>query len=112
MHLHLSLIERVVQLVESTECGYYSPWRDELRSAQGVLHGIYVFRVIAHFWRAVKAMPVISEERKYIESRLVQITEQLEQVRSFSACEYLTDDGRRLAQQLLDLDHWGYTELS
>jgi HEXXH motif-containing protein len=112
MHLHLSLIERVVRLVEFTECRYYSPWRDELRSAQGVLHAIYVFRVIAYFWRTVKAMPVVSEERNYIETRLVQITEQLEQVRSFSACEYLTDDGRWLAQQLLDPDRWCDTELS
>lgn len=111
MHLHLSLIERLLLLVEPTEYRYYSPWRDEHRSAEGVLHAIYVFRVIAYFWRAIRAQLLVSQETKYVETRLAQITEQFEQVRSFADCKYLTDDGRRLVQQLLDRNCWQDKEL-
>ena len=33
-------------LVTPTERTYFSPWRNEYRTAQGVLHALYVFRVI------------------------------------------------------------------
>ena len=43
MHLQLSLIERIWPLKERDFVGY-SPWQRKVRPAQGLLHGLYVFR--------------------------------------------------------------------
>ena len=46
MHLQLTLLDTVEPLVgTSGTCGY-SPWKQEIRPVEGLLHGIYVFAVI------------------------------------------------------------------
>jgi HEXXH motif-containing protein len=46
MHLQLTLLDIVEPLVgTSGTCGY-SPWKQEIRPVEGLLHGIYVFAVI------------------------------------------------------------------
>lgn len=39
---------------------YYSPWRDELRSMRGLLHGAYVFAPVHDYWRAVADDPALA----------------------------------------------------
>ena len=46
MHLQLTLIEQVDPSRASVRGGYFSPWKGAYRSPQGVLHALYVFRVI------------------------------------------------------------------
>lgn len=49
MHLQLTLLEEVLPLVASESEKYHSPWQDTLRPSRGLLHGLYVFRVIHDF---------------------------------------------------------------
>jgi HEXXH motif-containing protein len=71
MHLQLTLIEEIVPLVNSTNGKYFSPWREELRNAQGMLHGLYAFCVINRFLSVVQSF-FLSDSylMKYIDSRL------------------------------------------
>lgn len=51
MHLKLTLIENIVPLIKQDSCLLsYSPWRDEHRPTRGVLHGMFVFKVIKDFY--------------------------------------------------------------
>jgi HEXXH motif-containing protein len=50
MHLHLTTIERADSLIADETMQMASPWRQEPRHLQGVLHGFYVFRCIAAFF--------------------------------------------------------------
>lgn len=52
-HTRLSLLEDLAPFFggfSRNEQGHYSPWRDSLRSAEGVLHALFVHIEIAHFW--------------------------------------------------------------
>jgi HEXXH motif-containing protein len=46
MHLQLSLLDAVEPLVGASGTSGYSPWKQEVRPVEGLLHGIYVFAVI------------------------------------------------------------------
>jgi hypothetical protein len=46
MHLQLTLLDAVESLVGSSGAHGYSPWKQEIRPVEGLLHGIYVFAVI------------------------------------------------------------------
>jgi HEXXH motif-containing protein len=46
MHLQLSLLDAVEPLVDRTSSSGYSPWKQEIRPIEGLLHGLYVFAVI------------------------------------------------------------------
>lgn len=46
MHLQLTLLDAVEPLVGTSGAGGYSPWKQEIRPVEGLLHGIYVFAVI------------------------------------------------------------------
>jgi len=40
---------------------FYSPWRDELRSLRGLLHGAYVFVPVHALWHAARALDPAAE---------------------------------------------------
>lgn len=46
MHLQLTLLDSVEPLVSTSGTSGYSPWKQEIRPVEGLLHGIYVFAVI------------------------------------------------------------------
>lgn len=48
-HMWLSLIEDKEEFAEDgwTEKGYLSPWRDDARPISGIVHGVYVFSMVA-----------------------------------------------------------------
>jgi len=99
MHLQLTLVERVVKLINPSREQYYSPWRGELRTAQGVLHALYVFRVIDQFLEAM--LPLRYAEATYIRKRRDQIANQIAEVNSFQDCLDLTSEGQCFVQRLL-----------
>jgi hypothetical protein len=37
-----------------TDARFYSPWRDEPRPLHGILHALYVFQPVWHFWKCVQ----------------------------------------------------------
>ena len=102
MHLQLTLIESIVPLVTQSERAFFSPWRDEYRTSQGVLHALYVFRVI---YDAFAELSFEGEESRqwmsHTEKRLATIATQMHLIREFIECPDLTADGRTLVVRLL-----------
>jgi HEXXH motif-containing protein len=99
MHLQLTLVERIVKLVNPSREQYYSPWRGEFRTAQGILHGLYVFRVVYEFLGNVWSLQ--DTEASYISKRRDQIAKQIAGLHSFQDCSDLTREGRSIVQKLL-----------
>ncbi len=62
-----------------TDARHYSPWRNDLRPLQGLLHGLFVYLPVARFWLAVhQAGPAARSDRDYVAERLLKIPRQLE----------------------------------
>ena len=99
MHLQLSLVEAVVPLVVPSGITYFSPWRNEYRTAQGVLHALYVFRVIDAFLGGVSF-----EDRlhRFANARRATIANQVREIHDFRRSVDLTPDGAALVDRLLD----------
>jgi HEXXH motif-containing protein len=102
MHLQLTLIEAAVPLVLPTQTKFFSPWRSEYRTVQGVLHALYVFRAIDAFLAAVPFKgPALSSLQRYATERRTTIARQVRQVRDFGRCTDLTADGAAFASRLI-----------
>jgi HEXXH motif-containing protein len=102
MHLQLTLIERYVPLVIKTQKKIFSPWRGEYRSIQGVLHALYVFRVIDRFLECLLAMKSYPyEEVKYIQGRRDEIVEQINKIRTLRGHPELTLVGACFVNRLM-----------
>jgi len=94
MHLQLTLIERNIPLVKSISREYYSPWRGEFRNAQGILHGLYVFRVIGEFLHVLQTLNLYeSKMDSYIDWRISEIHNQIIGITSFQESGDLTKFG-------------------
>ena len=98
MHLQLTLVEAVVPLVRPTELTYFSPWRNEYRTARGVLHALYVFRVIDAF---LAAAPSEAFSWDHETERRISIATQVRQIDHFRGCMDLTADGAAFVDRLL-----------
>lgn len=101
MHLQLTFIEQIVQLVLCDSEEYFSPWRGEHRPAQGILHGLYVFAVIDSFianLQARSAMP--PKSGSYSRRRRGQIDKQMREVAAFRCGEAPTELGKRFIKRL------------
>jgi HEXXH motif-containing protein len=98
MHLQLTLIEGSQLLVSGKNNQYFSPWRREHRNAQGLLHGLYVFWVIAEFLEGV----VVSDHSRndYVSSRRSDIAAERNQILSFSDSSELTYLGSRFVRRM------------
>lgn len=102
MHLQLTLIERIVPLVLPTQDRYFSPWKGTKRSIQGVLHGLYVFRVIDCFLRQIISVRTLTNDvAEYVRARREEIRRQIREVGSFYECSGLTRTGSCLVRRLL-----------
>lgn len=93
MHLQLTLIEKIVPLITTTRNKYFSPWRREYRTAQGVMHALYVFRVINEFLGMLPTLSFSAEAKKYIKGRRAEIDTQIQELQSFQNCPELTTEG-------------------
>lgn len=99
MHLQLSLIERLVPLAKTDQSLHYSPWKRTHRPAAGLMHALYVFRVIDE-WLA--HTPKTSDaEKKYAQKRRQEICEEIEQLAPESFFDDLTLEGQQLLSRLL-----------
>ena len=84
MHLQLTLIEGFVPLVEPTGATFFSPWRNEYRTPLGVLHALYVFRVVDAFFGAILTdVPASESLRRHAFNRRAEISQQIESIRGF-----------------------------
>ncbi len=102
MHLKLSLLEDVTQLVKPYSGNlYFSPWRDERRPAQGVLHGLFVFKAIIDFYCSLSKDNLNDFEISYLADRKAQIASEIKQLNEFPSCIDLTVYGANLVKNLL-----------
>ena len=103
MHLQLSLIEDSVPLVGGSGESRYSPWQKRERPTQGLLHGIYVFRVVQDWLRVIAAGPIMAGvDLAHAQLRISQIDEECAELIDFAASDDLTPEGRILAAALVD----------
>jgi HEXXH motif-containing protein len=102
MHLQLTLIELAEPLVAEQVTVGFSPWQQQDRPVGGLLHGLYVFRVIYEFLGCLFMCRALSDEsHRYISKRRDQIADEIAQVRGLAGAEGLTERGRRLSRYLL-----------
>ncbi len=100
MHLQLSLIENEVQLVHSANHQAHSPWQRRPRPTQGLLHGLYVFRVIQDWLRACVAEGLDQPDAVHARRRITEIDKECEELRQLWSSTDLTDAGHTLARAL------------
>jgi hypothetical protein len=100
MHLQLTLIERKVDLSVAGSKRLFSPWRREFRGVQGILHALYVFRVIDQFLGTLISTESASSNLSHIESRRREIDLQVFTIRDFEHCQHLTKLGGAFVKNL------------
>lgn len=101
MHLQLTLIEDELPLVEASDKLHHSPWKGTHRPTRGVLHALYVFRVIQDFFRQLSASVELNEpQRSHILKRLREIDLEVLQMGDLSSSSDLTQIGKALVQRL------------
>jgi HEXXH motif-containing protein len=102
MHLQLTLVEKYIPLVIKTQKKIFSPWRGEYRSIRGILHALYVFRVIDRFLEILLAMKSYSyEEVEYIQGRRYEIDEQINKTQTLRGHPELTLVGACFVDRLM-----------
>lgn len=102
MHLQLTLIEKIVPLVENSSSKYFSPWKREHRTPQGILHSLYVFRVIDKFLELLLLLSGSDrEEARYLHERRADIAEEIRQIQMFIDCPDLTPSGYIFVRHLI-----------
>ena len=102
MHLQLTLIEQAVPLVHPSDEKYFSPWKGAYRSPQGVLHALYVFRVIDQCLEQLLALlgwPLSSAD--HMRYRRNEIALQVREIEAFKDSSALTVLGARFVQRLI-----------
>ena len=103
MHLQLTLIERELPLVDRSVSTHFSPWKGTYRSPQGVLHALYVFRVIGRYFARLQTLSVLSvADASYISGRREEISQQIDEIRTFGECPDLTGWGSDVVRRLLN----------
>jgi HEXXH motif-containing protein len=101
MHLQLTLIEEVISLIATGDEHHHSPWRQTLRPTRGVLHALYVFRVIQEFFSvALTSTNLSGDERRHARHRINEIESEVAQVGDLSASHDLTPAGRAIVTRL------------
>lgn len=98
MHLQLTLMEEALPMV-ATEAKGFSPWQGRNRPVRGLLHGMYVFSVIARF------MDILCELRPELglkaKQRRSEIEEEIAYLDDFS--RHLTVPGQALYARCIDV---------
>jgi hypothetical protein len=103
MHLQLTLIEQAAPLVHPSDERYFSPWKGAHRSLQGVLHALYVFRVIDQCLERLLSLSSWSRSSTdYMHQRRREIALQVREIETFKYHTALTALGTRFVQKLID----------
>ncbi|MFI5163451.1 MAG: aKG-HExxH-type peptide beta-hydroxylase [Sphingobacteriales bacterium] len=104
MHLKLTLIEQHLKLiVPDTTSTFYSPWREEQRPVQGLLHAIFVFKAMYDFYERIKKMLTEGKCLAYVSFRQSDILAEFTRVTDFPKSVGLTAYGASFAANLLPL---------
>lgn len=98
MHLQLSLVEQVVPLVLDDTMARFSPWKQKLRPLSGLIHALYVFRVIDTWLAQISASNPIEPG---IDRRRAQIAEEIAELDLTGAAAGFTQAGQALIRELL-----------
>lgn len=102
MHLQLTLIEEELPLVSSHEQAFFSPWKRMYRPSHGLLHSVYVFRVIDKFYEQLLSISRHSaDDTRYMVSRRKRIAEEISQSRMIIGYSDFTDIGKEFLRKLL-----------
>lgn len=105
MHLQLTLIENIVLLVVIGKKLVYSPWRDEYRTSQGVIHALYVFKVVGYFLQKLTQNDFLAlQYKEYLKERNKEISFQISEVTCFQNCPDLTYFGKIFTQRLMEIN--------
>jgi hypothetical protein len=103
MHLQLTLFESSCPLIDKASCwSMYSPWKQQERPAQGILHGLYVFCVLRWMWQQIVLTTKNEEDRDFSHRRIIEINEEVLSVRPFENCPALTKSGRLLIDKIFE----------
>jgi HEXXH motif-containing protein len=102
MHLQLTLFELSCPLIDAgfSSWSMYSPWKQQARPAQGILHGLYVFHVLHWTWRRVVETAQNEIDRDFARGRVKEIESEITSVRSFENSPALTSSGNLFLQRL------------
>ena len=102
MHLHLTLIEAVLPLVDDVRASTFSPWMRRPRPLRGVLHGLYVFSAIDAFLRVLESGGLLGpDQAAFAARRRRQIAGEIAQVDHGAIAAGSTGDGKMLVERLL-----------
>jgi len=104
LHLVLHAAGEVLPLIEGDSAGpdLYSPWREDARPAEGLLHGIYVFTGVMMFWLGHLQEPgprcAYAQERvALLRLQLHKATQAMEERYSGKIVDRVLDSTRRSA---------------
>lgn len=94
-HLILYAKMEVEELLNGgSEPTFYSPWRDDARPLEMLLHALFVFAGVAEFLRRVEGHDVAEAEQAAVRARRHYIARQLRLGLAQAPAESLTDAGR------------------
>ena len=98
MHLQLSLVEELVPLVVDDRITLYSPWKQANRPLSGVIHALYVFRVIDDWLASISNSDPGSQ---FIGRRRAQIADEIKGLDLAGSESGFTNEGCTLLSRLL-----------
>lgn len=104
-HNKLRLLQEVIPMIGTEEANlfrFYSPWRDDPRPLDGILHGLFVFSSIAGLWLKVwKAEDSSESEREMAQRRIGTLLYQLEYaIAEFCAHATLDEYGQLFLEEI------------
>jgi hypothetical protein len=101
MHLQLTLFEVCCPLIDTAySWSMYSPWKQQERPGQGILHGLYVFHVLRWMWQQISLTTQNEMDRDFALRRIIDISEEISLVRALEGSPALTKSGKLFLQKL------------
>jgi HEXXH motif-containing protein len=104
MHLQLTAWEKREPAVrnDNSEITWHSPWKGKPRKLQGVLHGMYVFKIISYVYsNMIRYGDLAEEEVAFALRRIDQISVDLDQTKGVQESVGFTSDGLALIKCIL-----------
>ena len=102
MHLQLTMLENEMPLIGDADATGFSPWQDTDRPIGGLLHGLFVFRVIDQWLEGFGAGGAWEKRgAAYVSRRRIQIVKEIGMVSGLVDSPALTSFGRKFANWLL-----------
>lgn len=100
MHLQLTFIEKIVPLGMESGNLYFSPWKSEFRNVVGILHALYVFRVIYDFNKKSANCLHSKKYKSYLSKRQNLISQEIAKVNEIDLFPDLTELGKAFVNRL------------